>query len=217
MEWVKMYNLEFTTLNDEKLVLYLLRFEDFKKDYDSEHQIYRDLLDLIKVYDFKFFTIDSNYFKLDQTIKDVIKNFLKKSKTRYFFVDIPNYVKKYYLKDISTHIEHLEEIEYEHRLNSKHKLSLQPEYEEKLNSWIEYLKAEIKEKEDYFNLNIRTQWIANNILKLIESKIQNNSYIIHFTPNSNYSKLRTILTDLKVNVVPYHLTKKILVQTTKQF
>ena len=131
----------------------------------------------------------------------------------YFYVDVPIGPKNYLLYDIEKDEEHVEELEMEYKLmNAVPKLKDSVKAQN-LRSWIDYLKIEISEKEDNYNTQIRPLWIVKQVLDILKFYKGTDLYIMHFSPKQILPKVRTVLEENNITVVPFNLKREFLAPT----
>jgi len=198
--------LELEKIKDKHVALYLI--EDGDMEWNSNSKT--NLNSLLEVYNFQFITIDSKDEEFSEMNHDPIFDLLKKFKKPYFYLDIPEYAKGYLLEEISKHEEQIEELETEYNIMSTNKTERESIKAQNLQSWIEYLKAEVREKENHLNLKIRPQWIVKGILDLISYYEGDKLYIMHFSPKEILPEIRTKLEECNIFVVNYNITRKFI-------
>lgn len=165
---------------------------------------------LLETNNFKFITMDSEFEENDGATHTGILNLLKKCVKNVYTLDIPEYAKGYLLEEISRQREQVEELEAEYKLISKNEEEINSAKALNLKTWIDYLRIEVQEKEDFLNLEVRPQWVSKGLLDLINLYEDTNLHIIHLTTKELLPKIKKILEELNVKVIYYDIGTKIL-------
>lgn len=152
-----------------------------------------------------FVTIDFN-IDLKEFKESELAKALNDLSIMYFQVDIPEYAMGYLYEEIVEKEELLNEL-YEEFESMSDKESLKGE---SLKNWIDVLRDEIQDKENYITLKLRPQWIVKKMLDAVKTVNSNEVQFLHLVQEDICEDICTEVTEqlreLNVKVVQY--TKK---------
>ncbi|NHI93368.1 MAG: hypothetical protein EAX96_12855 [Candidatus Lokiarchaeota archaeon] len=120
-------------------------------------------------------------------------------------VGMPLFAKGYLQEEIDRRKDQIMELEEELMDTDKNSFKGQ-----NLESWIAYLKDEIKELEKKLNYHLRNQWVVKKILDIVKNFNEENQVLMHFTPKKFIPGLKKIFDDLDIPVEIIDITKQIL-------
>ncbi|MFX1450891.1 MAG: hypothetical protein ACFFCM_08615 [Promethearchaeota archaeon] len=196
--------IELKPIRDKKIILYLINIESIIGSKNEIAYIYNTLDE----FDFTFITVDLKNENSNQYAHDLLLKLSKIYKKPFFSLDIPEYVKKGIYKEISRHNEQIEELELECKVFNHNQIERKSFNSQDLESWINYLKTEVKTIENYLNLKVRPQWIVKGMLELIEMYDEKDMYIMHFTTGLIFAELKRYLKQIEITVIPYDIREK---------
>lgn len=191
--------IELKPIDNKQIILYLINIESIIESESEVKYIYKILDEFI----FNFLTVDLKKENSNKKVHQFILQLTKKYKIPFFSLDLPNHAKKGILNEISKHNEQIEELELEYKVFNSNEIERKSFRSPDLKNWIDYLKNEVKEIENYLNSKFTPQWIVKELLDLIEMFDEKKMYIMHFTTGKILPELKSILGKLEIIVVPF--------------
>ncbi|MGV9200129.1 MAG: hypothetical protein ACOC44_18550 [Promethearchaeia archaeon] len=184
--------LKLKPLRNKKVMCFVLKRND--KGYSTNE--FNKLRSFIDEADITFMTFDVYKEEIESFRKTNLYQQFNTEEIPEFCLDVPEYAKGYLMEEIFEKEGLLNELssEYEN-LPDKNSFKAQ-----NLNSWIEILKDEIKEKKEFYEFDLRPQWITKKILDLAKNTDQKKVSLIHFAQEIVLSETLEQLADLEVNM-----------------
>lgn len=130
----------------------------------------------IRDFNVDFATIDLGLSTLREFENTPLAMNLKKLEIPYFTIELPYYVKDYFAKQINEIKEKYYELKATYDiLEDKNK-----RFAQELNHLINYYSNELRELDNYINVEVRSKLIFNKVLTLIKGKNNKNLTFLHF-------------------------------------
>lgn len=189
--------LEIELVKNKKIFLYIIE----KEDYKISHVKAKIFEDFLKNYKFDFATIDLLDKSLKQLNNSPIAKFLEDFSIEFIGIDIPEYAKGYLLVEISDKKEQIKELESEYESLSNDPSGKESFKGQNLKSWIDLLKEEVNDKEQYIKLKVKPQWIVKKILDKARTYKKNSLILLHFSPRKLVPELQKLFREFKINVI----------------
>ena len=184
--------LDLKPVKGKQVFVFLIGKED-KKLVVDERMMMKEVLN---EYQFKFTTIDPTYDNLKTFKRTTLAEMLNDHNLPCYEVDIPEYAQGYLEGEITEKKEQIAglEAEYDH---TEDKTAFKAQ---NLKSWIDLLKDEVTEKENFMTLKLRPQWIVKKILDIVKlaSPTEETIRVLHFTSKKLFSELKKQFEDLQV-------------------
>ena len=184
--------LDLKPVKGKQVFVFLIGKED-KKLVIDERMMMKEVLN---EYQFKFTTIDPTYDNLKTFKRTILAEMLNDHNFPCYEVDIPEYAQGYLEGEITEKKEQIAglEEEYDH---TEDKTAFKTQ---NLKSWIDLLKDEVTEKENFMTLKLRPQWIVKKILDIVKlaSPTEETVRVLHFTSKKLVSELKKQFEDLQV-------------------
>lgn len=189
--------LEIEKLKNKKVFLYVIK----KENHILSNVETKNLEDFLQNYKFDFATIDLMGKNLKQLNNSPIAKFLEDFPIRFIGIGIPEYAKGYLSVEISDKKEQIKELESEYESLSNDPSGKESFKGQNLKSWIDLLKEEVNDKEQYIKLKVKPQWIVKKILDKARTYKKNSLIILHFSPEKLIPELQKLFQELKINVI----------------
>lgn len=159
------------------------------------------LKEVLNDYQFKFTTIDPTYDNLKTFKLTAAAEMLNNHGLSCYAVDIPEYAQGYLDAEITEKREQIAGLEAEYD-GAEDQTTFKAQ---NLKSWIELLKDEVRDKENFMDLTLRPQWIVKKVMDIIRlSPPQEETVtIMHFTSKRLIPELKKQLEDLQVKVTVF--------------
>ncbi|MFX1326734.1 MAG: hypothetical protein ACFE91_01135 [Promethearchaeota archaeon] len=167
-----MKSMMFEPLPDTDFSIHLM--EDLESDASGKSV--ENLVSQIRDLHVNFATIDLGNSTLREFENTPLAMYLKKLGIPYFTIELPYYVKDHFTKQINEIKEKYYELKATYDiLEEKQRLTAQ-----ELNGLINYYSNELKEINNYINMEIRTKSIFKKLLSIIRGKDNINLTFLHF-------------------------------------
>lgn len=194
--------LEIKPVKNKNINLYLIRDGVLNQD------LFDNLRNILKNEKFRFAIIDFNDFQSKKLYETPLHLFLDKFKIPYYSVDIPQYVRDHLCVEILEKELLINELENEYI-----DLISDPEQEESfkaqnLDSWINLLKQEVKDKMNYLKLALKPQWVVKKVLDIIKMIKTDRFSIMHFTHGEIFTELKELFEKYNIKVTKFDINKK---------
>lgn len=161
------------------------------------------LNDILTDYPFKFTTIDPTYDNLKAFKLTTLAGMLNDHNLPCYAVDIPEYAQGYLDAEITEKKEQIAELEAEYD-GTEDKTTFKAQ---NLGSWIDLLKDEVREKENFMDMTLRPQWIVKKIMDIIKLGMpgEETVKVMHFTSKKLIPELKKQFEDLGVKVTVFEV------------
>lgn len=187
--------LEIKPIKNKEIVGYIIKVS-MNEIYENE---ILNIYEYLKDKQFNFATIDSQENSKEFNKTELAK-LLRKLSIQYSLVDIPEYAKGFLFEEILEKEEQISTLVAEYE-SMKDKDSLKGQ---NLNSWIEVLTDEVKQKKKVLNLKLRPQWIVKKILDIAKTHPEEELNFIHFAEEAIFSEMVEILKEFNVKVIIFN-------------
>ena len=184
--------LDLKPVKGKEVFVFLIGKED-KKLVVDERMMMKEVLN---EYQFKFTTIDPTYDNLKTFKQTTLAEMLNDHNLPCYAVDIPEYAQGYLEAEITQKKEQIAGLEAEYD-QTEDKMAFKTQ---NLKSWIDLLKDDVTEKENFMTLKLRPQWIVKKILDIVKlaSPKEETVKVLHFTSKKLISELKKQFEDLQV-------------------
>ena len=206
----KMEVLDLKPIKKKRVWVFLIKKDDNSLSGDQKMV----LNNLMETYDMKFATISLEKDELNNFKHTELGLFLGNVMLPCYNVNIPEYAKGHLDLEISEQEKEVSELENEYNAIA----DINPLKAEQIKSWIHYLREELKEKEEFLNTDLKSQWIVQKIFDIIryyEDSLyyEETLYILHFTPERLALSLKDIFEELGVSVIIGNIEVNLLSST----
>ncbi len=191
---------------NKKVISYMSSKEDAEY-FQSEDK--SKLEEFLKKKEINFVTVDFQV-DMEEFSKTPFAKTLDKLEIPYYQLDIPEYAMGYLYEEISSKQEFLNELfeEFE-KMDDKESYKGQS-----LKNWIDMLREEIQDRENFLSLKLRPQWIVKKMLDLARKVDTNTISFVHFVQEDICEdicpQVVQLLRELNTKVISYN--KKHLIQ-----
>lgn len=191
---------------NKKVISYMSSKEDVEY-FQSEDK--SKLEEFLKKKEINFVTVDFQV-DMEEFSKTPFAKTLNKLEIPYYQLDIPEYAMGYLYQEISSKQEFLNEL-FEEFENMDDKESYKGQ---SLKNWIDMLREEIQDRENFLSLKLRPQWIVKKMLDLARKIDANTISFVHFVQEDICEdicpQVVELLRELNTKVISYN--KKHLIQ-----